>query len=196
MLLVLSPKRLLTLKRMVIHPLRLFLEIGLCTIAHIERFCYRRARRMRQARASRPSVVHSPSHGMNTCEPKKTCFIDGFYDSFSSGLGHDCGRASIASFVGPRHGSHGVCAGSFLKTSGDHCLFANGSTRSSSRVAILRHGSMGALKTSKLNRYLRHANPHDKLSVPFICVTKFWVPKFMLANPSGCKTRACLSSDV
>ena len=55
---------------------------------------------MRQARASRPSVVHSPSHGMNTCESsKKLHFVDGFYDSFSSGLGHDRGHASSASLL-------------------------------------------------------------------------------------------------
>ena len=99
---------------------------------------------MRRARASRPLVVHSPSHGMNTCEPKKTRFIDGFYDSFSSGLGHDRGHVSSACCVGPRHVSHGACVGSPLRPLGHRCLFASGSTRSSSRVAILRHGSMGA----------------------------------------------------
>ena len=67
---------------------------------------------MRRACASRPLVVHSPSHGMNTCEPKKAHFIDGFYDSFSSELGHARGYASSASCVGPRHASHGASVGS------------------------------------------------------------------------------------
>jgi hypothetical protein len=38
---------------------------------HQESFCYRRARKMCRACASRPLVVHSPSHDMNTCEPMK-----------------------------------------------------------------------------------------------------------------------------
>jgi hypothetical protein len=41
---------------------------------------------MWQACASKPLVVHSPSHGMNTCEPKKEHFADGFYDPISSEL--------------------------------------------------------------------------------------------------------------
>ena len=50
---------------------------------HQESFCYRHARCMRQARASRPLVVHNPSNGMNTCEPSKNPhFIDAIYDSF------------------------------------------------------------------------------------------------------------------
>ena len=108
---------------------------------HQKSFCYRRARKMWRACASKPSVVHSSSHGMNTCEPKKARFVDRFYDSFSSELGHARGHASSASYVGPRHASHGACVGSSPKTSGDLCLFARGSTRSSSRVAPLRHGS-------------------------------------------------------
>jgi hypothetical protein len=28
-------------------------------------------------------VVHIPSHGMNTCEPKKARFVYGFYDTLS-----------------------------------------------------------------------------------------------------------------
>ena len=73
---------------------------------------------------------------MNTCESnKKPHFVDGFYDSFSSGLGHDRGHASSSSCAGPRHGSHGACVGSSLKTSRDHCLFANSSSCSSYRVA-------------------------------------------------------------
>jgi hypothetical protein len=34
---------------------------------------------MRRAGASTPFGIHSPSHGMNTCEPKKAQFVDGFY---------------------------------------------------------------------------------------------------------------------
>ena len=113
---------------------------------HQESFCYRRARRLWRARASRPLIVHSPSHGMNTCESsKKLHFVDGFYDSFSSGLGHECGHVSSSSCVGPRHASHGVCVGSFPRTLRNHCLFAGGITRSSSRVATLRHGSKSDL---------------------------------------------------
>ena len=88
------------------------------------------------ARASRPMVVHCLSRSMNTCvSSKKPDFIDGFYDSFSNGFGHDRGHASSSSCVGPRRGSHGACVGSSLKTSRDHCLFANSSSCSSYRVA-------------------------------------------------------------
>ena len=80
---------------------------------HQESFCYRHAKHMRQANSFRHLVVYSPFHGMNTCEPrKKPLFIDGFYDSFSSGLGHDHVHASSASCVGPRHASHDASIGS------------------------------------------------------------------------------------
>jgi hypothetical protein len=70
-----------------------------------------------------PLNVHSLSHGMNTCEPrKKPLFIDGFYDS-SSRLGHDRGHASSASCVGPRHASHDASIGSSHKTLGDVSSF-------------------------------------------------------------------------
>jgi hypothetical protein len=75
---------------------------------HQERFCYRRARRMRHASASRPLVVHSPFHGMDTCAPKKAQFMYRFYE-----LNHARGHASSASCVGPLHVSHGVRVGSF-----------------------------------------------------------------------------------
>jgi hypothetical protein len=68
---------------------------------HQESFCYRHARKMWRACASRPLVVHSPSHGMDTCEPKKAHFVDGFYDTLSSELGHARGHVSSASCVGP-----------------------------------------------------------------------------------------------
>ena len=88
---------------------------------------------MWRACSSKTLVVHSPSHGMNTCVPsKKPLFVDGFYDSFSSGLGHDCGHASSASCVGPQHDSHDASIGSSHKTLGDVCLFAHGTTHSSS----------------------------------------------------------------
>ena len=133
---------------------------------------------------------------MNICDPKKAHFMDGFYDAFSSELGHDHGHASSASCVGPRHDSHGARVGSSPKTSGDYCLLARGSTRSFSRVAPLRHGSKGVSRPSHLNRHLHYANPHDKLSASFTCVTKFWISKYMLANPLGSKTRSSLSSHV
>jgi len=69
---------------------------------HQESFCYRRAKHMWRAHSSRPLIGHCTSHDMNSCEPrKKPHFTDGFYDSFSSGLGHDRGHASSASCVGP-----------------------------------------------------------------------------------------------
>jgi hypothetical protein len=94
---------------------------------------------MCRACASRPLVVHSPFHGMNTSEPKKAHFVDRFYDTLSSELDHARGHASSASCVGPRHVSHGVCVASSPTTSNDLCLFAYGSTQFSSRVAPLRH---------------------------------------------------------
>jgi hypothetical protein len=142
-----------------------------------------------------PLNVHSLSHGMNTCEPrKKPLFIYGFYDS-SSELGHDHGHASSASCVGPRHASHDASIGSSHKTLGDVCLFSLGTTHSSSRVVLLRNASKDVSKMH-LNQHLHHANPHDKLSASFRRVTKSWVPKYMLANPSGSKTRVSLSSHV
>ena len=152
---------------------------------------------MRRARSSKHLVVHRYSNGMNTCEPsKKSHLVDGFYGSFSNGLGHDRGQVSSASCVDPQHGSHGACVGSSLKTSRDHCLFASGSTRSSSRVAPLRQASKSVSKSSHLNWHLHHANPYDKSSASSTRVAKSWVPKSLLANPSGSKTRASLSSHV
>jgi hypothetical protein len=125
---------------------------------HHETFCYRRARKMRRACASRPLVVHGPFHGMNTCEPKKAHFVDGFYDTLSNELDHAHGHASSASCVGTRHVSHGVRVGSSPTTSKDLCLFAYGSTRFSSRVAPLRHDSESVRNPFHSNRHLHHAN--------------------------------------
>jgi len=72
----------------------------------------------------------------------------------------------------------------------------NASTRSSFRGDFSRQASKGVSNSSHSNRLLHRANPWEKLSTPFICVAKSWVPKFMLANPSGSKTRTCLSSHV
>lgn len=133
---------------------------------------------------------------MNTSEPKKPNFIDGFYDSFSSGFCRDRGHTSSASCISPRHASRDACVGYSLRPPVDHCLFASGSTCSSSRVSLLRRSSKGVSSSSHLNQHLQHANPHDKLSAPFTRVAKSLVPKSLLAIPLGSKTRACLSSDV
>jgi hypothetical protein len=94
---------------------------------------------MRQAYSSRTLIVHCPYHDVNTCEPrKKPHFTDGFYDSFSSGLSHDRGHTSSASFVGPQHASHDASFGSSHKTLGDVCLFTRDTTHSCSRVVLLR----------------------------------------------------------
>jgi hypothetical protein len=77
---------------------------------------------MRRACASRPLVVHSPSHGMNTCEPKKAQFVDGFHDTLSSELVHARGHVSSLSCVSPRHAYRGACVGSSPMTSRDLCL--------------------------------------------------------------------------
>jgi hypothetical protein len=119
---------------------RPFYHCSLCgKDGYQESFCYRHARKMCRACASRPLVVHSPFHGMNTSEPKKAHLVDRFYDTLSSELDHARGHASSASCVGPRHVSHGVCVASSPTTSNDLCLFAYGSTQFSSRVAPLRH---------------------------------------------------------
>jgi hypothetical protein len=39
--------------------------------------------------SSRPLVVHSPSHGMNTCEPKKTQFM-ALHEKLTLVTGIDC----------------------------------------------------------------------------------------------------------
>lgn len=127
---------------------------------------------------------------MNTSEPKKPNFIDGFYDSFSSGFCRDCGHTSSASCISPRHASRDACVGYSLRPPVDHCLFASGSTCSSSRVSLLRRSSKGVSSSSHFNRYLPHANPRDNLSAFFTPVAKSWVPKFMLAFPQ--KQSPCL----
>jgi hypothetical protein len=96
-------------------------------------------------------VVHSPSHGMNTCESKKAHFVDGFYDTLPSELDHARGHGSSASCVGPRHVSHGVRVGSSPTTSKDLYLFVYGSTMFSSRVGPLRHDSESAGNPFHLN---------------------------------------------
>jgi hypothetical protein len=151
---------------------------------------------MRRACASRPLVVHSPSHGMNTCEPKKAQFVDEFYDTLSSELGHARGQVSSLSCFGPQHASRGACVASSLMTSRDLCLFACNSTRLSSRVAPLRHGSKGVRKPFHCNQHLHRANSHDKLSASHTRVTKYWIPKYVLANPLGSKTRSFSSPCV
>jgi len=70
------------------------------------------------------------------------------------------------------------------------------STCSSFRGDLSRQASKGASNSSHSNRLLHRANPREKLSTPFICVTKSWVSKSILANPSGSKTWVCLSSHV
>jgi hypothetical protein len=68
-------------------------------------------------------VVHIPSHGMNTCEPKKPRFVNGFHDTLSSELGHARRHASNVSCVGPRHASRGARVGSSPTTLKDLCFF-------------------------------------------------------------------------
>jgi hypothetical protein len=167
---------------------RPFYHCSLCgKDGHQESFCYRRARKMRQACASRTLVVHGPFHGMNTCEHKKAHFVDGFYDTFSSELDHACGHVSSASCVGLRHASSAACVCSSPTTSRDLCLFSYGSTRFSWRVAPLRHDSKSVQNPFHSNRHLHHANPLDKLSASLTRVTKYWIPKYVLANPLGSK---------
>jgi hypothetical protein len=53
----------------------------------------------------------------------------------------------------------------------------------------LRHGSKSVQKPLHSNRHLHHAYSHDKLSASLTRVTKYWIPKYVLANPLGSKTR-------
>jgi len=127
---------------------------------HQESFCYRRVRRMRRARASKSSGVHSLSHGMKTSKTStRPRFIDVFFDFFSSGLDHVRRHASSAPSVDLRHDPCGVSVGSYFNSLGGHCLFARDCTRSSPRVAHSRHASKSDLKASRLNQHLHHANP-------------------------------------
>jgi hypothetical protein len=73
-------------------------------------------------------------------------------------------------------------------TSNGLCLFACGSTKFSSWVAPLRHGSKSVRKPFHLNQHLHHANPHDKLSALLMRVTKYWISKYVLTNPLGSRT--------
>jgi hypothetical protein len=133
---------------------------------------------------------------MDTCEPKKTHFVDGFYDTLSSELDHARGHASSAFCVGPRHVSRGIHVGSSPTTSKDLCLFAYGSTQFSSRVAPLRPDSKSVQNPFQLNWNLHHSNPLDKLSASITRVTKYWIPKYVLANPLGSKVQSSLSPCV
>ncbi|KAG2649520.1 hypothetical protein PVAP13_1NG098638 [Panicum virgatum] len=91
---------------------------------HQERFCYRCARHMRRASASKCSGVHSLSHGMKISEPStRPRFINGFFDSFSSGFDHVRRRASSALPVGLRHAPYGAYVGSSHNPLGGHCIF-------------------------------------------------------------------------
>ena len=60
----------------------------------------------------------------------------------------------------------------------------------------MRDGSKSVQKSFHLNWHMHHANSHDKLSAPFARVTKYWIPKYVLANPLGSKTRSFLSPHV
>jgi hypothetical protein len=108
MLLALSPKGLLTYKRMVIRALGWCLPIGLCTIALIVgRMGIKRAFATVGQRECGETVllglclfIALLMGGMNTCAPKKAQFVDGFYDTLSSELGHARGHAPSDSCVG------------------------------------------------------------------------------------------------
>ena len=137
---------------------------------HQESYCFRRAKRMRRSRASRLLDVHSPSHGMNACEPsEKLC-------ASSSGV------------------SRGACVGSSQKILGGHCLFSRRDSRFP-RVSPMRHASKDVSK-NVLNQHLHPANPRIITHASRGCVTKSWVPKFCPANPLGSKTRLSRSSSV
>ena len=86
--------------------------------------------------------------------------------------------------------------GSSLRPWKDHCFFAFGSIRFSSRVALSRRASKASSNSFRSNLHLHHANPHDKLSAPFIHVAKYWVSKSMLANPSGSKLELLCTTTV
>jgi hypothetical protein len=75
-------------------------------------------------------------------------------------------------------------------------FFAYGSTWFSSRVAPLRHDSESAQNHFHSNWHLHHANPLNKLSASLTCVTKYWIPKYVLANHLGSKSRSSLSPCV
>ena len=135
---------------------------------HQDSFCYRRAKCIRRARVSRPLDVHCPSHGMNTCEPSEK----------------QCASSSEV--------SQGTCVGEPQKTLDGHCFFLGGDSRFP-RVSPVRHNSKDVLKTI-LNPHLHHANPRIIIHASRDHVAKSWVPKYILANPSGSKTRASSSS--
>jgi hypothetical protein len=184
-LLAISPKGLLTYKRIVIRPLGLCLSIGLCTIAF---FVGRMGIKRAFATAMQGKCGELVLLGLwlfiallmawTLVSLRRHNLWTG-YDTLSSELGHARGHVSSAC-VGPQH--RGACAGSSPTTSRDLCLFACGSTRFSSRVAPSRHGSKGVQNSFSSNRHLRHANPHDTLSASFTRVTKYWIPKYVLAN--------------
>jgi hypothetical protein len=90
---------------------------------------------------------------MNTCEPNKAQFVDGFDDTLSSELDHARRHASSASCVGPRHISRSASVSSSPTTSKDLFCFPCASTRFSLRVAPLRYGSKSVRKPFHSNRH-------------------------------------------
>jgi hypothetical protein len=127
---------------------------------------------------------------MNTCAPMKAQFMDGFCDTLSSELGHARGHVSSTSCVGPLHACSGACVGFSPTTSRYLCLFSCGSIHLFSWVTSLRHGSKGVRKHFHSNQHWHYANSHDKLSASHTRETKYWIPKYVLANPLGSKTRS------
>jgi hypothetical protein len=68
---------------------------------------------------------------------------------------------------------------------------SNNHTRSFLQAYISRHAFYGDSTASFMNQILYLANPHDKLSA--LCVSKSWVPRYLLTNLLGSKTWISLS---
>ena len=167
---------------------------------------------------------HSLSHDMHTKEPStKTRFDDGFFDTFSSGVGQHRGlgfhgfgfvpRAALRQDFrrlprgGPRivhRGTHPRrgCVSSFDASVGSHLgavkqghhRFSRDGPRFPHRVVHSRHAFKVDVGSSCMDHHSHHANSHSGSTASSGGVSKVWVPKQLLSNPLGPKTwTSCLS---
>ena len=187
---------------------------------HLVDFCFRRAKHLRRAPASKSPSEHCLSHDMHTKEPStKTRFVD----TFSSGVGQHRGHG-LRDFVfvpraaprqdfrrfprgGPRFVHRGThprrgCVSSFGALAGSHHgafmqghrRFSRDGPRFPHQVVHSRRASKDGVGSSCMDHHLHHANSYNGSTASLGCVSKVWVPKHLLSNPLGSKTwTPCLS---
>lgn len=75
-----------------------------------------------------------------------------------------------------------------------HCRFSRDGPCFPHRAVHSRHASKDEIGSSCMDHHLHHANSHNGSTASGGGVSKVWVPKHLLSNPSGSKTwTPCLS---